>query len=200
VTWPEDWRDRVAGTVCRFCDEGRPDENRIGLRLQAGAVSDAYLARRALVRGYVVVVWRGRHVIEPHHLTESEAAQYNGEVLRVGGAIERHFQPLKVNYMTLGNGNPHLHTHVTARYRDDPAPGGPLPGGPLHEMPADRLAEDAAALARILGGERLFGCSGGDRVEVADGVAVVLPFLFEDGVQAREHGLLVLGVVRVRAG
>lgn len=89
-------------------------------------------------------------MIEPHHLTESEAAQYHGEVLRVGAAVERYFQPLKINYMTLGNGTPHLHTHVTARYLDDPTPGGPLPNGPLREIPAYRLAEDAAALAQIL--------------------------------------------------
>jgi hypothetical protein len=38
-----------------------------------------------------------------------------------------------------------------------------------------------------------------DSVEVAHGVAVVLPLLLEDHVQAREGGLLVLGVPRVRA-
>ena len=36
-----------------------------------------------------------------------------------------------------------------------------------------------------------------DRVEVAYGVAVVLPLLLEDHMQAGEDGLLVLGVVRV---
>jgi hypothetical protein len=41
VTWPENWRELVTGAVCRFCEEGRPAENRIGLRIQAGAVSDA---------------------------------------------------------------------------------------------------------------------------------------------------------------
>jgi diadenosine tetraphosphate (Ap4A) HIT family hydrolase len=150
MTWPENWHDRITGTACRFCNEGRPPASHVGLRIYAGEVSDAYLARRGLVRGYAVVIWRGRHVTEPHHLPLDEAARYNAEVLRVGMAIERHFQPLKINYMTLGNGNPHLHTHVTARYEDDLAPGGPLPAGPLHEVPEDQLTEDAQALARIL--------------------------------------------------
>jgi diadenosine tetraphosphate (Ap4A) HIT family hydrolase len=52
--------------------------------------------------------------------------------------------------MTLGNGVPHLHTHVTARYWDDPAPGGPLPEGPNSMVPPDLLAADAEALRKIL--------------------------------------------------
>ena len=38
-----------------------------------------------------------------------------------------------------------------------------------------------------------------DRVEVAYGVAMVLPLILEDHVQASEGGLLVLGVPRVLA-
>jgi diadenosine tetraphosphate (Ap4A) HIT family hydrolase len=148
--WPEDWSARVAGTACRFCAEGRPQESEVGLRIQTGEVSDAYLARRAMVRGYAVVIWRGRHVIDPHHLSPEEAARFQSEVLRVGAALERHFQPLKINYMTLGNRVPHLHTHVTARYWDDPAPGGPLPDGPNDEVPPAQLAADAAALRQLL--------------------------------------------------
>ena len=123
----------------------------MGVRIYAGDVSDAYLARRAFARGYAVVIWRGRHVVEPHHLYAQEAVNFHLEVLRVGAAIEQHFQPLKINYMTLGNGVPHLHTHVTARYWDDPAPGGPLPDGPAYEVPPDLLAADAAALRLLLG-------------------------------------------------
>ena len=37
------------------------------------------------------------------------------------------FEPVKVNYETLGNALPHLHTHVMPRYADDPKPGWPFP-------------------------------------------------------------------------
>ncbi|MFE2867711.1 hypothetical protein [Embleya sp. NPDC059259] len=40
-----------------------------------------------------------------------------------GRAVEDVFGPWKVNYETLGNALPHLHTHVIPRHRDDPAPG-----------------------------------------------------------------------------
>jgi diadenosine tetraphosphate (Ap4A) HIT family hydrolase len=33
---------------------------------------------------------------------------------------------VKLNFLTLGNSVPHLHTHVLPRYRNDPAPGGPI--------------------------------------------------------------------------
>ncbi|BFU43917.1 HIT family protein [Krasilnikovia sp. MM14-A1004] len=149
--WPADWEARIAGQVCRLCTEGRPGESATGLRIYASDRTDAYLARKALVRGYAVVIWRGRHVTEPHHLDDAEAASYNADVLRVGRAIEEHFQPMKINYMTLGNRGPHLHTHVTARYRDDPAPGAPLPDGLSRPLPEDEWRSDAAALRRRLG-------------------------------------------------
>jgi len=34
---------------------------------------------------------------------------------------------VKLNYETLGNALPHLHTHVMPRYADDPKPGWPFP-------------------------------------------------------------------------
>jgi diadenosine tetraphosphate (Ap4A) HIT family hydrolase len=133
-----------------MCAEGRPDESRTGLKVAHSDLTDAYLARRALVRGYVVVIWRGRHVTEPHHLGLDEAALYNADVLRVGRAIEDYFGPIKVNYMTLGNVDPHLHTHVTARYSDDPAPGAPLPAGHNSLLPEAQWRTDAEALRQRL--------------------------------------------------
>ena len=63
-------------------------------------------------------------------------------------AVQARFKPVKLNYMTLGNTVPHLHTHVLPRYQDDPAPGGPIaweaifaadpvPEAGLHRQAAD---------------------------------------------------------------
>ena len=150
--WPADWDQRLSGAACPFCAEGRVAESRIGLRIFSSDVTDVYLARRAMVRGYAVVIWRGRHVVEPHHLSAGEAVLYNADVLRVGRAIEDHFAPVKVNYMTVGNQVPHLHTHVTARYFDDPAPGAPLPAGQNHLMPEPQWRADVEALQQRLAG------------------------------------------------
>ena len=110
-----------------MCELGRPEETPHGSRFFAGEVSDAYLQREDIQRGYSVVVWRGRHVAEPTELTAEEATAYWLEMLRVGDAIENVLEPVKLNYDLLGNSLPHLHTHVVPRYADDPRPGWPFP-------------------------------------------------------------------------
>ena len=137
-----------------MCAEGRPDETAWGVRILAGEVSDAYLQRARIQRGYTVVVWRGRHVAEPTQLSEEEAATYWLEVLRVGRALEVHLRPVKLNYDVLGNSLPHLHTHVLPRYADDPKPGWPFPfpeeDPPPH--PEESFRADVAALRELLRG------------------------------------------------
>jgi len=110
-----------------MCEQGRPEKTEYGARIFEGEVTDAYLQRRKVQRGYTVVVWRGRHVAEPTELSRDEAAQYWLEVLEVGQRIERHLGPVKLNYETLGNSMPHLHTHVMPRYALDPRPEWPFP-------------------------------------------------------------------------
>lgn len=66
-----------------MCQQGRPDETRWGVRILAGQVSDAYLQRADIQRGYTIVVWRGRHVAEPTELPPNDAAVYWLEVVRV---------------------------------------------------------------------------------------------------------------------
>ena len=76
-----------------MCAEGRPDETAWGARIFSGSVSDAYLQRADIQRGYTVVVWRGRHVAEPMQLAPDEATAYWLELLRVAGALETHLRP-----------------------------------------------------------------------------------------------------------
>jgi diadenosine tetraphosphate (Ap4A) HIT family hydrolase len=152
VEWPAQFYLWRRGEGCPFCAEGRPDESHDGSRVFAGDVADAYLLRAGIQRGYTVVVWRGRHVAEPTELEPDEAAAYWRELLRVGRALEQHFEPVKLNYSLLGNTMPHLHTHVMPRYADDPKPGWPLPF-PEHEPPPfgeELYRRDVEALRRLL--------------------------------------------------
>jgi len=130
MEWPASFYALRAGVGCPFCAEGCPPETPFGIRFFAGQVCDAYLQRATIQRGYTVVVWRGRHVAEPTELSDQEASTYWRELLTVGRALERHLEPVKLNYDTLGNSLPHLHTHVIPRYADDPRPGWPFPFPP----------------------------------------------------------------------
>jgi diadenosine tetraphosphate (Ap4A) HIT family hydrolase len=136
-----------------MCEQGRPDELPWGARIFAGDVSDAYLQRADVQRGYTVVVWRGRHVAEPTELTADEAAAYWLEVVHVARALEAHLEPVKTNYNLLGNSLPHLHTHIVPRYADDPRPGWPFPfpedePPPIEEQAFRRDVEALRALLR----------------------------------------------------
>jgi diadenosine tetraphosphate (Ap4A) HIT family hydrolase len=152
VEWPAEFYAWRRGEGCPFCAEGRPDESHDGARVFAGAVADAYLRRADIQRGYTVVVWRGRHAAEPTELEPEEAAAYWQELLRVGRALEEHFQPVKLNYNLLGNTMPHLHTHVLPRYADDPKPGWPFPFPERDPPPIDEelYRRDVEALRRLL--------------------------------------------------
>jgi diadenosine tetraphosphate (Ap4A) HIT family hydrolase len=133
-----------------MCDEGRPEETRFGARFRAGEVSDAYLQRADIQRGYTIVIWRGRHVAEPTELSAEEASRYWLEVLEAGRALERCFEPVKMNYDLLGNLLPHLHAHVIPRYADDPKPGWPFPfpQGDPGQLDEDEFRRDLEALRR----------------------------------------------------
>jgi diadenosine tetraphosphate (Ap4A) HIT family hydrolase len=153
VEWPETFYELRRGVDCPMCAQERPDETDYGTRIFAGEVADAYLQKEGKQRGYTVVIWRGSHVVEPTELGPAEAAAYWAELLRVGRAIEEHLSPVKMNYETLGNSLPHLHTHVMPRYADDPKPGWPFPHPehPVAPHPDDEFRADVAALRELLG-------------------------------------------------
>jgi len=148
VEWPTSFYELRSGHGCPTCEEGRPDETEHAARFAAGEVSDAYLQKTDVQRGYSIVVWRGRHVAEPTELGADEASQYWSEVLEAGRRLERQLQPAKLNYDVLGNSLPHLHTHVIPRYALDPNPGWPFPfpEGEPGRVDEERFRADLEAL------------------------------------------------------
>jgi len=148
VEWPAAFYARRRGEGCAFCEQGRPDETPYGVRYFAGEVADAYLQRAAIQRGYSVVVWRGRHVVEPTELEPVEAALFWSELLAVGRALIECFEPVKLNYELLGNTLPHLHAHVIPRYAIDPRPEWPFPfpEGEQPRLPDGELRADVERL------------------------------------------------------
>lgn len=146
--WPGNWADQVAGVGCPMCASLGKGDNDFTVAVHTGQVTEVGLERRSLLPGYCVVVWRHGHVADPADLAPERASRYWAEVHAVARAIRTLFNPVKMNYLTLGNTIPHLHTHVLPRYHGDPAPGGPitwkdifspepLPGPELHRQAAD---------------------------------------------------------------
>jgi diadenosine tetraphosphate (Ap4A) HIT family hydrolase len=151
MEWPQSFYDLKRGEGCPMCEQGRPEETEYGVRFFAGEVSDAYLQKADIQRGYSVVVWRGRHVAEPTELSAGEATQYWLEVLQAARRIESRLEPVKLNYQLFGNALPHLHTHVIPRYARDPRPGWPFPF-PEEEEPGPIAEADFRADVEALRG------------------------------------------------
>ncbi|WP_175609288.1 isochorismatase family protein [Streptacidiphilus griseoplanus] len=154
AAWPKNFRRWLAGEECSMCATPDHDDIGWGLRYMRGIYLDAYLWRSGRVRGYTVVRWKGsRHVADPTELSEEEAAGFWRELLAVGEALKRHYEPLKLNIELLGNVVPHLHAHMYPRTVDDPAPGGPMPWAFLDEGHQDeaQLAADVQALRLLIG-------------------------------------------------
>ncbi len=103
-----------------MCAEGSPDIDGLGRELIFHSeVCDVYLHRYRAARGYTVAVWRGSHVAELTRLTDDQAARFDRAVRTVARAIERHYRPAKLNFLTLGNAQPHLHVHIVPRWTGD---------------------------------------------------------------------------------
>ncbi|GGV08048.1 hypothetical protein GCM10010275_55280 [Streptomyces litmocidini] len=153
--WPENFTGHRRGTDCPMCaNDFSAEDIGWGLLLRRGEVSNAYLWRSGQVRGYAVVIYTGRHVAEPTELDEGEAAAFWRDALALGRAVEALYEPLKMNYLLLGNQIPHAHWHCVPR-RDagtDLAPGGPLPFDTLGlgRQAEEQLQADARALRRLL--------------------------------------------------
>lgn len=136
-----------------MCSDTDSDDKH-GVRVLNGEWSDAYLGRWPVRAGYCYVIWKGRHVAEPTELSPEEAVGFWREVTAVASAVEARYQPMKMNWLSLGNAVPHLHVHLVPRYADDPCAGGPLEqdafthdGQPLDDA---TLREEAQALRDIL--------------------------------------------------
>jgi diadenosine tetraphosphate (Ap4A) HIT family hydrolase len=151
-TWPDDWDERLAGAACPMCANQGEEATEFGLRILNGRFADVALQRVTPLQGYAVGIWNRGHVAEPTDLDETAAAGYWSEVLDAARAIKELFAPAKLNFLTLGNSVPHLHTHILPRYLDDPAPGRPLPwdlietAPPLPDGPFRRQVDDLRAL------------------------------------------------------
>lgn len=155
LKWPKNWDQLIRGIGCEMCESGRPDSDEYGVRILATENTDAILQRAAVQPGYTLVIWRGRHVNEPVELTDQEASRYWLDVLTVARALMAYYKPIKMNYETLGNSLPHLHTHLVPRYAEnDPAPGRPFPLLPLEgsepKIDDGQLWSEARALRDLM--------------------------------------------------
>jgi len=137
----DEWDRLYRGEGCPLCLP-MPADDEYGVNVQQLPTGLLRLARDQFSRGYCILV-SAEHGPEPHSI--ADPAAYWRDVTRAGVAIEAACGADKMNYLTLGNAVPHLHTHLIPRYYGDPAPGAPYLAGDeqvvLEEAEYRELAE-----------------------------------------------------------
>lgn len=71
------------------------------------------------------------HFDHPDEVPDDIYAQFSLESRMIGGLLRSLFGAERINYCTLGNTLPHVHTHIIPRYSNDP-----IPTRPIWEHPA----------------------------------------------------------------
>ena len=99
---------------CMYCME---DERRDNLMIEIGklSVSTVFLFKEQTYKGRCNVVYKD-HVKELFQLDEDELKAYMKDVKKVAEAIEKAFQPNKINYGAYGDTLHHLHMHLVPKY------------------------------------------------------------------------------------
>ncbi len=87
---------------------------------------------------WLILVPQRSDLRELHDLTADDLALVTGEIVRASQAMERLFQPVKMNVAALGNQVPQLHIHIIARFENDAAWPKPVWG----VVPAEPYGDD----------------------------------------------------------
>jgi diadenosine tetraphosphate (Ap4A) HIT family hydrolase len=99
---------------CMYCMK---DERRDNLMIEICdlEVSTVFLFREQTYTGRCNVVYKG-HVKELYELDSQELSAYMNDVKKVAAAVDKAFQPGKINYGAYGDKMHHLHMHIVPKY------------------------------------------------------------------------------------
>lgn len=148
----ERWDALVRGEGCPLCAALAAGErvDRHGYTIADLGISRLRLGANQFVPGYCVLICT-RHVREPYELGTTERATYFEDMMRAAQALDRVFNPVKMNFQLLGNEVPHLHCHLVPRFYGDPAPGRPLdPNLGTHVLAAHEAEARVASIQAAL--------------------------------------------------
>jgi diadenosine tetraphosphate (Ap4A) HIT family hydrolase len=101
---------------CMYCME---DDRRDNLMIEISKldVSTVFLFKEQTYYGRCNVVYKD-HVKELFDLEQPELNAFMNDVKKVAEALDKAFQPNKINYGAYGDKLHHLHMHVVPKYED----------------------------------------------------------------------------------
>ena len=111
-------------------------------------VSKAFLFKEQTYRGRCLVAYNG-HVNDLNELSDDERNAFMADVAKVTRAMQKVFQPEKINYGAYSDKLSHLHFHLAPNYVDGPDYGGTFRMNPgevyLTDDEYNKMIEDIRA-------------------------------------------------------
>ena len=121
---------------CMYCTKHEAREA-IMLPICELRVSRAFLFREQTYRGRCLVAYNG-HVNDLNELSDEERNAFMADVATVTRAMQKLFNPEKINYGAYSDKLSHLHFHLAPKYVD-----GPDYGGTFRMNPGEVFLSDA---------------------------------------------------------
>lgn len=104
---------------CFYCSKNE-DLNNLMIKICDLEVTTVYLFKEQTYNGRCNVVFK-EHKSEITDLTEEEAAAFINDARKVAKAIQKAFNPNKINYGAFADTMKHLHLHIVPKYEDGPS-------------------------------------------------------------------------------
>ena len=101
---------------CFYCSKNEALDS-LMIKICDLEVSTVYLFKEQTYRGRCNVVFK-EHKSEITDLTEEEAKAFMNDVRKVAKAIQKAFNPDKINYGAFADTMQHLHFHLVPKYKD----------------------------------------------------------------------------------
>ncbi len=100
---------------CLYCQH-LPVLDELMIKIADLGVSQLFLFKEQSHPGRCNVVYKD-HGVEFHELTDEQRNAFMADVSRVGKAIQKAFNPDKINYGAFADTLSHLHMHIVPKYQ-----------------------------------------------------------------------------------
>ena len=107
---------------CLYCTNNQTQKD-LMIQFAELRVSRAFLFKEQTYRGRCLVAYNG-HVNDLNELSDEERNDFMADVAQVTRAMQKAFNPEKINYGAYSDKLSHLHFHLAPKYVDGPDYGG----------------------------------------------------------------------------
>ena len=121
---------------CLYCTNNETLHN-LMIEIASLSVSRVFLFKEQTYRGRCLVAYNG-HVNDLNELSDEERNAFMADVAKVTRAMQKAFNPEKINYGAYSDTLSHLHFHLVPKYK-----GGPDFGGVFRMNPQVTYLTDA---------------------------------------------------------